>query len=179
MKKRKVKNLLTKIKTSKMRMFNFWSWPIDLYEDLQTIAAIKSALKEESVQLQLKSCKYELRWNKFGTIYTVINIPSELLEVDKQKMIWAWVLDQLREIDVVLMHCQLSDLVEPVITKIDDKSASAYLIKLKPLISAFNIGSFLGWIYQLGTIFITGLIANMITVRYANLSLFDFIASLF
>ena len=112
-----IRRFLIKLKNINMKIFNFWRWPIGLYDDIQTIVAIKRALKEDIVKLQLKQCKYELRWNKLGIIYTVINIPNELLDLDKQKMIWPWLLEQLSEIDLILMNCQLSDLIEPVIEK--------------------------------------------------------------
>lgn len=179
MKKQKVLlSLLNKIKSKRMTIFNFWSWPIEVYEDLQTIAAIKLALKEDKVKLQLKTSKYELRWTKGGTIYTVINIPEELLDLDKQKMIWPWLLEQLRELDMVLMSCQLSDLVEPKIEKINDSDASAYLIKLKPLTDAISFGSFFGWVYQLLTIASAYWIVSFITTKTLGKSLIEIISSL-
>lgn len=170
--------MLNKIKSKRMNIFNFWSWPIELYEDFQTISAVKSALKEDRVKLQLKSSKHELRWTKGGTIYTVINIPEELLDLDKQKMIWPWLLEQLRELDLILMSCQLSDLVEPKIEKINDDNASAYLIKLKPLSDAISLVSFIGWIYQLCTVGAIYFLASFITTKILGKSLGQIISSL-
>lgn len=179
MKKQKVLlSLLNKIKLKKMNIFNFWSWPIEVYEDLQIISTVKSALKEDSVKLQLKSFKYELRYTKGGTIYTVINIPEELLDLDKQKMIWPWLLEQLRELDLVLMSCQLSDLVEPIIEKINDPNASAYLIKLKPLTSAISYSGFFGWLYQLLSIISAYWLISFFTIRFHNKSLIEIVSSL-
>ena len=176
-KQRVLLSLFKKIKTKRMSIFNFWSWPIGIYEDLQTISAIKSALKEERVKLQLKGAKYELRWTKGGTIYTVINIPEELLDLDKQKMIWPWLLEQLRELDIVLMSCQLSDLVEPQIEKINDADASAYLIKLKPLTSEISFSSFLGWLWQLLTILSVYWIISFVTLKTVGKTLIELISS--
>lgn len=175
MKKKKI-SLVDRIK--EMSIFNFWSWPLEVYEDIQTINAVKSALKEDSVKLQLKSSKYELRWTKGGTIYTVINIPEELLDLDKQKMIWPWLLEQLREFDLILMSCQLSDLLEPQIEKINDTNASAYLVKLVPLTDSINFKSFFGWIWQLVTLFCGYWIISFITIKMTNKTLFELISSL-
>ncbi len=175
---RAILTLLNKIKSKKMSIFNIWSWPIAVYEDLQTINAVKTALKEDSVKLQLKTSKYELRWTKGGTIYTVINIPEELLVLDKQKMIWPWLLEQLRELDMVLMSCQLSDLVEPKIEKINDNNASAYLIKLEPLTDAISFNSFIGWVYQLFTLYAAYFLISFVTTKTLGKSLIQIISSL-
>lgn len=169
--------ILRTLKSSKMHIFNIWSWPIQLWDDIRQWRIVRKALKEEEVKQGFASYKYELRIDRIGRIYTVINIPEELYPYEKRDMVWPWMLEQLRELDDILMQIRLNDLVYPEVTKLDD--APAYLVVLSPSTESVSIWKFLRWLFNLSVTGFTLYLINAIILKSSGLSIIGHISSLF
>jgi len=160
-----------------MKWYNIWSWPSQLISDFKEWRVVMKALKEPEVIQGLKSYKYELRVDKIGRIYTVINLPEELWELEKKDMVWPWMLDQLRELDELLMELRLNDLVYPDVSPYP--GAPAYVIKLVSSRESLSIWKFLRWILNCGLVFLSIYIINAISDRIFSQSIYEFLISLF
>lgn len=160
-----------------MHWFNFWKWPIEVYEDIRQWLLVREALKEEATKQAFKSFKYELRTDRLGRIYTVINLPEELWPLEHQDKVWPWMVEQLRELDELLMERQLNDLVFPEVTPIEN--APSYLVVLTPSTESFTFGKFFGWVFRSGFTLLILTILNKICLKAFGLSIIDSLISLF
>jgi hypothetical protein len=157
--------------------FNFWKWPKELIEDYNQWSVVREALKEEDTKQKFSSFKYEMRTDRIGRIYTVINVPDELIPYEFQNQVWPWVLDQLREIDELLLSCRLNDIVYPEVTRIEEYPA--YLVVLTPSIESLDWSKFFGWIFNTIFTFSFLFLSNKIVTKITNKSVIDYIISLF
>jgi hypothetical protein len=169
--------ILHKLKRSKMKWYNIWSWPASLIDDYRQWRTVKKATQETEVIEKFKNFKYEMRVDKIGRIYTVINIPEELLPYEHRKMVWPWVLEQLREIDDLLLELRLNDLVYPEVEQYPD--APAYIVKLIPSKESLSIWKFLTWLRNVGILTLSFYLLNGIVKKIADVSIINFIISLF
>lgn len=160
-----------------MHWFNFWKWPIEVYEDIRQWLLVREALKEEATKQAFKSFKYELRTDRLGRIYTVINLPEELWPLEHQDKVWPWMVEQLRELDELLMERQLNDLVFPEVTPIE--GSPAYLIVLSPSTESLKWSKLLGWLFRIGLVTFSLFTANKICLKAFNQSIIDSIITLF
>lgn len=154
-----------------MKWINFWQWPIEVYEDIRQWNIVRNALKETETLEAFKSFKYELRIDRIGRIYTVINVPEELWPYEKQDQVWPWMVEQLRELDTILMERQLNELVFPEVTKIE--GSPAYLVVLSPSTESLQWSKFFGWIFRLGTFALSLFIINKICLKAFGKSIID------
>jgi len=162
---------------SKLMWFNFWKWPKELIDDYRQWSVVKEALQEEDTKQKFANFKYEMRIDKIGRIYTVINVPDELLPFEFRNQVWPWVLDQLREIDELLLSCRLNDLVYPEVQKLEEYPA--YLVVLTPSTESLEWAKFFGWIFN--CVFTSSFLflTNKIITKTTEKSAIDFIISLF
>lgn len=160
-----------------MKLYNFWSWPSQLISDIREWNIVRKALKEAAVQEKFKTFKYELRIDRLSRIYTVVNIPEELWELEKKNMVWPWMLEQLRELDEMLMSVQLNDLVYPDVQQIPD--APAYLVILRSSRESISIWKFLRWIFNCTFVFLMLYITNAVIGKIFGQTIVQFISSLF
>lgn len=167
------------LKSSKMKLYNVWSWPASVIDDIQQWMLVNKALKEPQVVQALKTFPYELRVDKIGRIYTVVNIPEELWEYEKRQMVWPWMLDQLRELDELLISIRLSDLLYPVVDPIGESDAMAYRIILSPSTESLSIWKFLRWILNLGFVTFTTYIINAMIIKFTGSSIINLFLSIF
>jgi len=142
-----------------MGVFNFWSWPAELIDDIRQWMVVRKALKEPATQAELKSFEeLEIRQDRIGRLYTVVNLPEELWDYEKKNMAWPYVLDKLRLVDELLMKVRLNELLYPDVRPIEEMDAMAYLVILSPSVESFSIWKFLRWIFNTaftsGTIFL-------------------------
>lgn len=182
-KKRKVRSfqlwysrLLIKLKSSKMKWYNVWSWPSELISDIREWRVVRKAMKEAEVIEKFKAFKYELRIDNISRIYTVINLPEEFWELSKRDMVWPWVLEQLREIDELLMSVRLNELVYPQVDPIPD--TPAYLIVLSPSLESLSIWKFLRWLLNLGFVSLFLFLMNALIGKIFGITAINFIISL-
>ena len=169
--------ILTTLKSKPMNWYNIWKWPTEIIDDIRQWLLVRSALKEPETEDALKSWKYELRQDRIGRLYTVINVPEELWPYEKQDQVWPWMVEQLRELDMLLLQRQLSDLVYPVVERIPD--APAYLVVLTPSTESLSWSKGLRWLWNLGLVTLTLFLINKIVLKLAGQSLFTLILSLF
>lgn len=160
-----------------MKWYNIWSWPSQLISDYKEWRVVMKALKEPEVIQGLKTYKYELRVDKIGRIYTVINLPEELWELDKKDMVWPWMLEQLRELDDLLMSLRLNDLVYPDVEPYP--GAPAYIIKLVSSRESLSLGKFLRWLLNCGFFTLAIYIINALSGKIFSQTIFQFLISLF
>ncbi len=162
-----------------MKLYNIWSWPASVIDDIQQWMVVRKAIKEPQVIQSFKTFKYELRVDRIGRVYTVVNIPEELWEYEKRQMVWPWMLDQLRELDELLMALRLSDLLYPVVDPIDESGAMAYRVILSPSTESLSIWKFLRWTLNLGFVTFTTYIINAIVIKFSGSSILDLFLSIF
>jgi hypothetical protein len=160
-----------------MHIYNIWSWPSQLIDDIRQWRIVRSALKEAEVRQGFASYKYELRVDRIGRIYTVINIPEELYPYEKRDMVWPWMLEQLRELDEILMSVRLNDLVYPEVTRLED--APAYLVVLTPSVESISIWKFLRWLFNLGVTIFTLYLVNAIIAKTTGNTIIGHLMSIF
>lgn len=110
------------------RIWNYWS---EFFVDLRIWWRYRSiAIKAEDELI-----KSNLRVDWLGRIYTVVNMPEEV--INNQEMVQqGWVISQLGSFNEVLMKIGLSDYAFPDIVKIPD--SNSYLIILYPDIDTLN-----------------------------------------
>jgi hypothetical protein len=156
-----------------MNLFNVWKWPIEVYEDVRQWLIVRSALKESETIEKFKSFKYELRKDNIGRIYTVINVPEELLPFDKRDQVWPWMLEELRDLDLLLMDVRLNELVYPEVTRIAEYPA--YLVILTPSVESFSFTKFFGWLFNVAFVSALLITGNKICVKFLGSSAIDII----
>ena len=144
---------------------------------VEKYAEKRKALKEAEVIEGLKSFRYELRIDKIGRIYTVINIPEELWELDKKDMVWPWMLDQLRELDELLMQLRLNDLVYPEVEPYPN--SPAYVVKLVPSTESLSLWKFFRWLLNCGFVTLSIFLINAIIGKIFGQTIYQFLISLF
>lgn len=177
---RKFNLLIRTLKTkNKMKLFNFWSWPAELIDDIRTWFIVRSAIKEDLTKSILDSFKYEIRVDKIGRLYTVLNVSEEFYEADKQKLAQYWLVEQLRELDEILLQCNLNDLLYPSVELIKDPNTFAYLIVLSPPAESLSFWKFLFWIFNLSLVAGSLLLLNKIVFILTSYGMFDLFNLLF
>jgi hypothetical protein len=160
-----------------MRIYNIWTWPSTLIDDIRQWRIVRTALKEPEVIQGFKEFKYELRTDNIGRVYTVINVPEELWPYEKQNMVWPWMLEQLRELDDLLMRLRLNDLLYPEVSPIE--GSPSYLVVLTPSTESFSIWKFLRWILNLSFVFVSSYMINSLVRKITGTSIVEFVISLF
>ena len=80
--------------------------------------------------------KNEMRVDYLGRIYTVINMPEEVIN-NQEVVQQGWVIQQLGPMNTVLQQIGLNDYAYPDIVKIP--SSDSYLVVMYPEIDALNI----------------------------------------
>jgi hypothetical protein len=160
-----------------MTWYNIWKWPVELFDDIRQWFTVRKALNEPEIKDRFKKFKYEMRVDRIGRIYTVINVPDDLLIYENRDMVWPWVLDELRIIDDLLMECRLNDLVYPEVIPIE--GAPSYLIILTPSTESFSIWKFLRWAFNSALVFFILFIINRIALKAFGMSVIDLFLSLF
>jgi hypothetical protein len=89
----------------------------ELYEEIKIWNRIrKIAIENREV---LEKSNFRVDW--IGRIYTVINLPDEMM--DRPDLHEGWVFSQLRDYDSLFMDVGLADYIFPEITGIPDRGA--------------------------------------------------------
>lgn len=169
--------ILRILKSKPMTWYNVWKWPSELIDDIRQWLMVRSAIKETETKDRFAKFKYELRTDRIGRIYTVINIPKELLEYAKRDTVWPWVLEEINQINELLIECRLNDVLYPEI--IPHETEPAYIVILTPSTESLSIWKFLRWIFNISAITFVLFIINRITFKSTGLSAIDLFLSLF
>ena len=94
----------------------------------------------KSIQPELEEQGLRVDW--LGRVYTVINLDEEYKN-QPEMMQQSIVFKELKPVSDILMRYGLSDHAFPLIQKIDDNQAIAFLVVLYPETDYFNIWRFL------------------------------------
>jgi hypothetical protein len=111
-----------------MYWINLWR-EIMVWREVKTVAAQNLDLLREN----------NLRVDWIGRIYTVFNLPPEVIETPNTRE--PWLSAQLKVIDDVLIQLNISDIVYPEFTQI--AGTDSYLLILYPELEYINITRFL------------------------------------
>jgi hypothetical protein len=108
---------------------------INLWREISIWREIKKVTRQNADVLKEKN----LRVDWIGRIYTVFNLPQEVIETPSTRE--PYLTSQLREVDDVLLNLGLSDLVYPEFNQIE--GTDSYLLVLYADTDYLNIGRFL------------------------------------
>lgn len=134
---KKIKSM-TRILFKIIKLFNFWKWPLNAYEDYQEWMILREACKEKETIKKFYENDPQVRIDKLSRLYTVVNVPGDYSK--NKTTSWTYVMGELGKINDLLIEVGLGDFVFPDITQI---SKVSWLIVLKPEMGNLNIKSFL------------------------------------
>jgi hypothetical protein len=110
---------------------------IKLYKDIRLWRKFAKIAKSSREKLETM----DLRVDNLGRIYTVINLPKEVVE-GNEYMHEAWVLQNLGPYNKALEAIGLAGYAVPEISRIDEPGSAAYLLVLwpdTPTVTAYDI----------------------------------------
>ena len=152
---------------------------MDIFDDIQQWLVVRKALKEDSTKELFSKFKYELRTDNIGRVYTVMNIPESLLDLnsaDKSNVVWPWVVEQLRLVDELLIKIRLNELLYPDINRIPN--TNAYLMVLTPSTESISIWKLFLWLINIGLVVVLSLFINGIFFKIMNESIYSYVQNL-
>jgi hypothetical protein len=112
-------------------------WP-NFFREFWLLYKYRKAVK--SLQTELEEQGLRIDW--LGRVYTVVNLPEEYKN-QPEMMQQSIVFKELKPTNDILMKYGLSDHAYPLIQKIDDNQAIAFLVVLYPETDYFNFWRFL------------------------------------
>jgi len=92
-----------------------------------------------------------LRVDKLGRIYTVVNVPEEVAN-NNSYVKEAWVLQQLKPYNEILLKCGLADYAVPELRNITEPGVNAFLILLYPELDNLSVWKFIWNIVKVGAL---------------------------
>lgn len=124
-------------------------YPSNLYVELRTWYRVrKVALEYED---QLSSMGFRVDW--IGRIYTVINLPEEVITAAPQIQ-EGYVLMKLRDYDRLFLQLGLAGDVFPEMERITEEGVDAFLLILSPERDYFKFWPLIGFIIKTGALII-------------------------
>lgn len=111
------------------RIKNFFTYIPDLIKEI----SIKWKYRKAGIELQetLEANGFRVDW--IGRIYTVINVPEDLMKVANSQMeIEGFVLSKITEMSPFFMKLGLADYSVPSFERISDGGAYAFLVSMYP-----------------------------------------------
>lgn len=124
-------------------------YPSNLYVELRTWYRVrKVALEYED---QLSSMGFRVDW--IGRIYTVINLPEEVITAAPQIQ-EGYVLMKLRDYDRLFLQLGLAGDVFPEMERISEDGVDAFLLILSPERDYFKFWPLIGFIIKTGALII-------------------------
>lgn len=124
-------------------------YPYNLYVELRTWYRVrKVALEYED---QLSSMGFRVDW--IGRIYTVINLPEEVITAAPQIQ-EGYVLMKLRDYDRLFLQLGLAGDVFPEMERITEEGVDAFLLILSPEQDYFKFWPLVGFIIKTGALII-------------------------
>ena len=111
---------------------------IELYRDIKVWYKYAKVTKAKSNQERLNDKGLRTDW--LGRLYTVINIPEEMVNYPNIEM---WVMQQLSPFNEVLIELGIADYSYPEVQKIDEEGVNAYLVVMYPELNNISISRFI------------------------------------
>jgi len=140
----------------------------DAYQEYRTWKKVRTVAKEQVAHLEANG--FRVDW--VGRIYTVINLPEEVITAAPQVQ-EGYVLMKLRDYDKLFLHLGLAAELVPEMERIDGDGAAAFLLVLSPDRDYLTIWAFVKFILRLSICFFVLRILYVITM--ANI---EFISSI-
>ena len=110
------------------RLFRYWG---EFREDFRIWRRFRKAARSQEDILT----KNNMRVDWLGRIYTVINMPEEV--INNQEMVQqGWVIGQLKPFNEILLQIGIADFAYPEISRVPN--SNSYLIVMYPEIDALN-----------------------------------------
>lgn len=107
-----------------------------------------------------------LRVDRIGRIYTVVNVPEEVA-TNNQYVKEAWVLQQLRPYNEILLKVGLADYAVPELRNISIPNTNAFLILLYPELNNISVWKLLWNIVKVvGIIWLIQILYNVIVSNF-------------
>lgn len=107
--------------------------------------------------------EYDLRVDRIGRIYTVVNLPEDVAN-GNEYMHEAWVLQNLAPYNKALEKIGLAGYVFPEMSKIEEPGTAAYLLVLYPEVNTISIVRFLlNIFYWVGGFFLIRFIFRLLS----------------
>ena len=104
---------------------------IELYRDLKVWYKYAKITKASRAKLSEAGLRVDL----LGRLYTVINIPEEMVNYPNIEM---WVMQQLNPFNAILIELGIADYSFPEVQKLEEKDANAYLVLLYPELTSID-----------------------------------------
>jgi hypothetical protein len=134
---KKIKSMM-RILHKLIKLFNFWKWPLNSYEDYQEWSILRAACKEKVTMKKFYENNPQIRIDKLSRLYTVVNVPNDYAK--NKTTSWTYVMGELGKVNDLLIEVGLGDFVFPDISQVSNRS---WLIVLKPEMDSLNLKSFL------------------------------------
>lgn len=132
---------------------------IKLYREIQIWRKVHRIAKESA--LALEQTGFRIDW--IGRMYTVINLPDEVLS-HHPSVQEGYVLQKLRDYDQLFLNLGIADVIVPEFERID--GAGAFLLILSPDRKYLRILPFLGFLLKTTLLIIIARILTNIFVNY-------------
>lgn len=134
---------------------------INLYREIQIWKRVKKIAKE--YEASLDQAGFRVDW--IGRIYTVINLPEEVLS-HHPSVQEGFVLQKLRDYDQYFLGLGIADVIVPEFERIE--GAGAFLLVLSPERRYFRILPFIGFLLKtFGIIIVLRILYNLF-IAYNN-----------
>jgi hypothetical protein len=135
-------------------------WPIGAYQEARTWLKVREAALE--YRDQLGSMGFRVDW--IGRIYTVINLPEEVLTAAPQIQ-EGYVLMKLRDYDRMFLQLGLAGDVFPEMERIDEEGTAAFLLVLTPERDYLKLWPAVKFLIGTGLLLLAGRIAWVAALR--------------
>ena len=135
-------------------------WPIKAYNEARTWWKVRQAALE--YRSQLESVGFRVDW--IGRIYTVINLPEEVLTAAPQIQ-EGYVLMKLRDYDRIFLQLGLAGDVFPEMERIEEEGAAAFLLVLTPEREYLRLWPAIKFLIGSGLLLLIGRIAWVAALR--------------
>jgi len=135
-------------------------WPIKAYNEARIWWKVRQAALE--YRSQLESVGFRVDW--IGRIYTVINLPEEVLTAAPQIQ-EGYVLMKLRDYDRIFLQLGLAGDVFPEMERIEEEEAAAFLLVLTPEREYLRLWPAIKFLIGSGLLLLIGRIAWVAALR--------------
>lgn len=122
-------------------------WPIKAYREIRIWQKVREAAME--YEAQLGSMGFRVDW--IGRIYTVINLPEEVMTAAPQIQ-EGYVLMKLRDYDRLFLQLGLAGDIFPEMERIEEDGVAAFLLILSPESEHLSLWPAIKWLVSTSAI---------------------------
>lgn len=140
------------------------TWPLKAYREFRIWQKVREAAFE--YKDQLGSMGFRVDW--IGRIYTVINLPEEVITAAPQIQ-EGYVLMKLRDYDKLFLQLGLAGDVFPEMERIEEDEVAAFLLILSPESEHLSLWPAIKWLVNVGLLLLVTRILWVIGLSNLNL----------